>query len=131
MSKQQHTNGLIVPSPSTPLAPVPRPVPTEVSPEIRAELDRLRSENAALLAASTGSNKLTLKISAKGTGAVSLYGLGRFPVTLYAEQWTRLVDHAGEIRTFLAANRSKLSTKADSVARKAAAKKAAEKPATE
>lgn len=55
--------------------------------------------------------KLTLKVSDKG--AVSLYGMGRFPVTLYGEQWTKLLDHADTIRAFLAANASLLSTKAD------------------
>ena len=98
MSKQQHTNDLIVPSPS------------EVSPEIQAELDRLRSENAALLAAAA-SGKLTLKISVKR--AVSLYGLGRFPVTLYGEQWLHLLDFAEEIRGFVTANRAELATKTD------------------
>ena len=53
--------------------------------------------------------KLSLKVSEKG--AVSLYGLGRFPVTLYAGQWERLLASADDIRTFLAANAALLSVK--------------------
>ncbi|NWG13888.1 MAG: hypothetical protein HXY20_10175 [Acidobacteria bacterium] len=41
-------------------------------------------------------------------GGVSVYGLGRFPVTLYYEQWTRLLDHADELRAFMEENKSKL-----------------------
>jgi ABC-type uncharacterized transport system YnjBCD substrate-binding protein len=44
-------------------------------------------------------------------GAVSVYGLGRFPVTLYFEQWSKLLAHADELRTFLEANKSKLKLK--------------------
>jgi len=56
--------------------------------ELKAELDRLRTENAALKkGASSG---IRLKVSEKG--AVSVYGMGRFPVTLYKEQWLKLLD---------------------------------------
>ena len=44
-------------------------------------------------------------------GGVSVYGLGRFPVTLYYEQWVRLLDVAGELREFLEENKSKLKLK--------------------
>jgi hypothetical protein len=44
-------------------------------------------------------------------GGLSIYGLGRFPVTLYKEQWTRLLDMADEIRKFIAANESTLKAK--------------------
>jgi hypothetical protein len=44
-------------------------------------------------------------------GAVSAYGLGRFPVTLYKEQWLKLLDMANDIRAFIAANESQLKTK--------------------
>lgn len=54
--------------------------------------------------------KLSLKVSEKG--AVSLYGMGRFPVTLYGTQWERLLDHADEVRSFLTANAALLSVKA-------------------
>ena len=49
---------------------------------------------------------LEFRVSDKG--AVSVYGLGRFPVTLYYEQWSRLLDHAGELRAFMESNKSKL-----------------------
>jgi hypothetical protein len=44
-------------------------------------------------------------------GGVSVYGLGRFPVTLYYEQWTRLLDAAADIRAFLEENKSRLKLK--------------------
>jgi len=53
---------------------------------------------------------LEFKVSDKG--AVSVYGLGRFPVTLYYEQWTRLLEHADELRAFLENNKAKLKLKA-------------------
>lgn len=71
------------------------------------ELERLRAENAALKARS--SKGLSLKVSEKG--AVSVYGLGRFPVTLYKEQWTKLLDMAEDIRTFITDNDAQLKTK--------------------
>jgi hypothetical protein len=52
---------------------------------------------------------ITLKVSEKG--AVSVYGLGRFPVTLYGAQMSRLLDHEPQIRAFIADNGSKLATK--------------------
>ncbi len=52
---------------------------------------------------------VTLKVSEKG--ALSVYGLGRFPVTLYKEQWKRLLEHADEIRTFINDNDEKLKKK--------------------
>src|ERR1700690_1080056 len=75
--------------------------------DMKAELERLRSENAALKkGAATG---ITMKVSEKG--AVSIYGMGRFPVTLYKEQWLKLLDMSDDIRTFIAANQGKLKTK--------------------
>lgn len=71
------------------------------------ELERLRAENAALK--KTNQRGLSLKVSEKG--AVSVYGLGRFPVTLYKEQWTKLLDMSEELRTFIKANDSKLKAK--------------------
>jgi hypothetical protein len=52
-----------------------------------------------------------MKVSEKG--GVSVYGLGRFPVTLYKEQWTRLLDMADDIRAFIDENASKLKTKGE------------------
>ena len=75
--------------------------------DLKAELERLRNENAALKkGASTG---ISMKVSEKG--AVSIYGMGRFPVTLYKEQWLKLLDMSADIRTFIAANDVKLKTK--------------------
>lgn len=75
--------------------------------EMQAELERLRAENAKLKNKNTAG--LSLKVSEKG--AVSLYGLGRFPVTLYKEQWLRILASASEIETFIRDNEAKLKTK--------------------
>jgi len=56
---------------------------------------------------SAPARKLSMKVSAKG--ALSVYGLGRFPVTLYASQWTRLLSSADDIRAFLDANKALLA----------------------
>ena len=74
--------------------------------DLHAELERLRAENARLKG-STG--RVSLKVGAKG--GVSLYGLGRFPVTLYKEQWVRLLDMADEIRAFLREHDAELKAK--------------------
>ena len=75
--------------------------------ELKAELERLRRENAVLKrGASSG---IRMKVSEKG--AVSVYGMGRFPITLYKEQWLKLLDMAAEIRAFIAANESQLKAK--------------------
>jgi hypothetical protein len=75
--------------------------------DLRAELERLKAENEALKA--RGGRSVALRVSEKG--GVSVYGLGRFPVTLYKEQWLRLLDMADDIRTFIAQNEAKLKTK--------------------
>ena len=75
--------------------------------EIKAELERLRAENEALKQRSE--KGLSLKVSQKG--GVSVYGLGRFPVTLYKEQWVRLLDMADEIRGFIRENDAQLKSK--------------------
>jgi len=75
--------------------------------DLKAELERLRSENERLKSRTT--RGISLKVSEKG--GVSVYGLGRFPVTLYKEQWTKLLDMAEDIRTFIKENDSKLKTK--------------------
>jgi hypothetical protein len=76
---------------------------------LRAEVERLRAENEALKA--RGSRGTSIRVSEKG--AVSVYGLGRFPVTLYKEQWLKLLDLAEEIRRFIAENEPKLKIKAE------------------
>ena len=69
-----------------------------------------REQLEAIVMANQATRKLTLKVSEKG--AVSCYGLGRFPVTLYAGQWDRLLSEADQISTFIKANASLLSVKA-------------------
>jgi hypothetical protein len=75
--------------------------------EMKAELDRLKAENERLRNRQT--RGVSLKVSEKG--GVSVYGLGRFPVTLYKEQWLRLLDMADDIRAFIKENDSKLKAK--------------------
>ena len=75
--------------------------------EMKAELESLRAENAKLK--SKDSAGLSLKVSE--IGAVSLYGMGRFPVTLYKEQWLRILASAPVIEAFIQENDSKLKTK--------------------
>jgi len=75
--------------------------------ELKAELERLKAENEALK--SRGARGISMKVSEKG--AVSVYGLGRFPVTLYKEQWEKLLDMANDIRAFIKENEGKLKTK--------------------
>jgi hypothetical protein len=71
------------------------------------ELERLRAENEALKR--RGAKGVTLKVSEKG--GVSVYGLGRFPVTLYKEQWSKLLEMADEIRAFIQENDARLKKK--------------------
>ena len=74
--------------------------------DMQAELERLRAENAQLKSKDKG---LTLKVSEKG--GLSLYGMGRFPVTLYKEQWLRILASAPEIEALIRENDSKLKAK--------------------
>ena len=76
--------------------------------DLKSELEKLRAENEALKKAS--SKGLSMKVSEKG--ALSVYGLGRFPVTLYKEQWIRLLDLSDDIRTFIENNEEQLKAKA-------------------
>jgi hypothetical protein len=75
--------------------------------EMQAELERLRAENEALKRPSRG--QLSLRVSEKG--ALSVYGLGRFPVTLYREQWEKLLGMADDIRNFIQGHDSELKRK--------------------
>ncbi|HWW83429.1 MAG TPA: hypothetical protein VNZ26_07495 [Vicinamibacterales bacterium] len=77
--------------------------------EMKAELERLKNENERLK--NQRNRGVSMRLSEKG--GVSVYGLGRFPVTLYKEQWSRLLDLADEIRAFIRENESKLKTKGD------------------
>jgi hypothetical protein len=75
--------------------------------DMQTELERLRAENARLKNKDAGA--LSLRVSEKG--AVSLYGMGRFPVTLYKEQWERVLANASLIEVFIRENEGKLKTK--------------------
>lgn len=75
--------------------------------DMRAELERLRAENATLKAQTT--RGVSLKVSEKG--GVSVYGLGRFPITLYQEQWLKLLDMEAEIRGFIREHAGELKAK--------------------
>ena len=75
--------------------------------DLKAQIERLQAENAALKKGATSG--VRMKVSEKG--ALSVYGMGRFPVTLYKEQWLRLLDSADEIRAFIAANEAQLKKK--------------------
>jgi hypothetical protein len=74
---------------------------------LKDELERLRKENEALR--KDTSSSIRMKVSEKG--AVSIYGMGRFPVTLYQEQWLKLLEMSAEIRAFIAANEAHLKKK--------------------
>ncbi len=75
--------------------------------DLKAELEKLKAENAALKA--RGARGISMKVSEKG--AVSVYGLGRFPVTLYQEQWLKLLDVANDIRVFIREHEGQLKKK--------------------
>lgn len=68
--------------------------------ELEAQTARLKAEARA---------KLNIKVSAKG--GISIYGLGRFPVTLYRSQWERILDNADSMRVFISNHESELATK--------------------
>ena len=80
-------------------------MPTEE--EMQAEIERLRAENEALRKPARG--QMSLKVSEKG--ALSVYGLGRFPVTLYREQWEKLLAMTDQIRQFIQDNTHLLKKK--------------------
>jgi hypothetical protein len=75
--------------------------------DLKTELERLKAENESLK--KRRSSAVSMKVSEKG--AVSVYGLGRFPVTLYQEQWNKLLSMADEIKQFIANNQDKLKVK--------------------
>ena len=76
--------------------------------DLKSEIERLRAENEALKRST--SKGLSLRVSEKG--ALSVYGLGRFPVTLYKEQWLRLLDLTDDMKAFIRQNEAQLKSKA-------------------
>jgi hypothetical protein len=79
------------------------------SEDIQAELERLRAENAVLKQKRNSS--VSMKVSEKG--AVSVYGLGRFPVTLYQEQWAKLLALSDDIKAFIEEHKAQLKAKGE------------------
>ena len=77
--------------------------------DLKAELERLKAENERL----KGDRGRTAGLKVSEKGGVSVYGLGRFPVTLYKEQWKKLLDMADEIRAFIKENDARLKTKGE------------------
>ena len=75
--------------------------------ELKAEIERLRAENQSLKKPARG--QISMKVSEKG--GLPVYGLGRFPVTLYREQWEKLLGIAEEIRGFIRENDGALKKK--------------------
>ena len=80
---------------------------SESNDDLKSELERLRAENAALKAKERRGTRL--QVSEKG--GVSLYGMRRFPITFYKEEWERILEMADEIRAFMQANAGSLKTK--------------------
>jgi amino acid permease len=77
--------------------------------DLKKELEKLKEENEQLKKQGSVKKELTYKVSVKG--ALSVYGLGRFPVTLYKEQWQRLLEKTDEIKAFISENDSQLAVK--------------------
>ena len=75
--------------------------------DVMAELERLRKENESLKKGAA--RGVSMKVSEKG--GLSVYGLGRFPITFYKEQWTKLLDMADEIRAFMKEHDAQLKSK--------------------
>ena len=73
------------------------------------EIQRLKAENENLKTKKKTGGEIYFKVSAKG--AMSVYGLGRFPVTLYKEQWLKLLEMSEDILAFIKTNESLLKTK--------------------
>ena len=76
--------------------------------DVQSELARLKEENARL----KGQQSRGLNLNVSEKGALSVYGLGRFPVTRYKEQWIRLLALADDIKAFIKDNETQLKTKA-------------------
>jgi len=80
-----------------------------MSEDLKDEVARLKAENEALKTKKRRNTEISFKVSQKG--AVSVYGMGRFPVTLYKEQWDRLLTKSDELKSFIKENESQLKVK--------------------
>ena len=80
-----------------------------MSEDLKAEIERLKAENENLKDKKSTAGSLSMKVSEKG--ALSIYGMGRFPVTLYKEQWLKLLGIADQIKKYIEENNSRLKTK--------------------
>jgi hypothetical protein len=80
-----------------------------MSEDLKAEIERLKAENSKLKQAKPERGTLSMKVSEKG--ALSIYGMGRFPVTLYKEQWLKLLSIAEDIKQFIEDHEDRLKTK--------------------
>lgn len=80
-----------------------------MSDDLKAEIERLKAENEVLKTKKGAKGTLSMKVSEKG--ALSVYGMGRFPVTLYKEQWIKLLGIAEDIKKFIEENDDKLKIK--------------------
>jgi hypothetical protein len=79
----------------------------EQDDELRRELERLRAENEAL----KNRDRRALRLQVSEKGGVSLYGIRRFPVTFYKEEWERILGMEQEIRAFMSEHARELKTK--------------------
>lgn len=80
-----------------------------MSDDLKKEIERLKAENESLKNKKPNRGTLSMKVSEKG--ALSVYGMGRFPVTLYKEQWNKLLSISEDIKKFIEENDSLLKTK--------------------
>jgi hypothetical protein len=80
---------------------------SDTDEEMRAELERLRAENEAL----KEKKKQGLRLQVSQKGAVSLYGIRRFPITFYADEWDTVLSKSDDIRAFIADHESELKRK--------------------
>ena len=80
-----------------------------MSEDLKAEIEKLKAENEELKNKKQNRGTLSMKVSEKG--GLSVYGMGRFPVTLYKEQWLKLLSISSEIAAFIKENDSRLKTK--------------------
>lgn len=114
-------------TPKTTTNPTVTPVESPEVQAMRAEMAKLMAQNEALRSKAEALEKakrqgLSYKVSEKG--ALSVYGMGRFPVTLYAEQWATLFENKAAIEAFIEANKAKLPSKAEKQAAQSELEKA-------